>query len=47
MAPTRAPALADCDAFLKTFQAQYPTVTEQPTRDREAQLACYDFPAEH
>ena len=35
------------EAFLKTYQAKYPKATDKLTRDREALLAFYDFPAEH
>ena len=47
MAPTRAEAMAAFDAFLKTYQAKYPKAVEKLTRDRDALLAFYDFPAEH
>jgi transposase-like protein len=47
MAPTRAEAVAAFDSFLKTYGAKYPKATEKLTRDRDALLAFYDFPAEH
>lgn len=47
MAPTRAAAISAFDTFLKTYGAKYPKATEKLTRDREALLAFYDFPAEH
>ena len=47
MAPTRAAAISAFDAFLKTYGAKYPKAAEKLTREREALLAFYDFPAEH
>ncbi len=47
MAPTRAQAKSAFEAFLKTYGAKYPKATEKLTRDRDALLAFYDFPAEH
>lgn len=47
MAPTRAQAITAFDAFLKAYGAKYPKATEKLTRDRDALLAFYDFPAEH
>lgn len=47
MAPTRAQAMRAFDIFLKIYAAKYPKATEKLTRDREALLAFYDFPAEH
>lgn len=47
MAPTRAQAIGAFDIFLKTYGAKYPKATEKLTRDRDALLAFYDFPAEH
>jgi transposase-like protein len=47
MAPTRAQAIGAFDIFLKTYAAKYPKATEKLTRDRDALLAFYDFPAEH
>jgi transposase-like protein len=47
MAPTRAKAIVAFEAFLKTYHAKYPKASDKLTRDREALLAFYDFPAEH
>jgi len=47
MAATRAEALAACDAFVETWGAKYDKAVECLTKDREALLAFYDFPAEH
>lgn len=47
MAPTRDQAIVAFDAFLKTYRAKYPKAAQKLTRDREALLAFYDFPAEH
>jgi len=47
MAPTRVQAIGAFDIFLKTYGAKYPKATEKLTRDRDALLAFYDFPAEH
>ena len=35
------------DLFVATYQAKYPKAVECLTKDREALLAFYDFPAEH
>ncbi|WP_300455027.1 IS256 family transposase [Accumulibacter sp.] len=47
MAPTRAQAVVAFEQFLKTYRAKYPKATDKLTRDRDALLAFYDFPAEH
>jgi transposase-like protein len=47
MAPTRAAASSALDTFLNTYGVKYPKAAEKLTRDREALLAFYDFPAEH
>lgn len=47
MAPTRAQAIAAFDHFVKTYGAKYPKATDKLTKDRDALLAFYDFPAEH
>lgn len=47
MAPTRAQAVAAFDRFLKTYRAKYPKAIDKLTRDHDALLAFYDFPAEH
>jgi len=47
MAPTRAQAHKAFDRFVQTYQAKYPKAVACLTKDREALLAFYDFPAEH
>jgi transposase-like protein len=47
MAPTRAQAIAAFDYFEKTYGAKYPKATDKISKDRDALLAFYDFPAEH
>ncbi|EQD75340.1 transposase mutator type, partial [mine drainage metagenome] len=47
MAPTRTAAHRALALFVDTYQAQYPKATDCLTKDREAWLAFYDFPAEH
>jgi transposase-like protein len=47
MADTRKNAEKAFDAFIATYQAKYPKATECLTKDREALLAFYDFPAQH
>ena len=47
MAPTREQAVVAFNHFIKAYGAKYPRVVEKLTRDREALLAFYDFPAEH
>ncbi|MFY9610569.1 MAG: IS256 family transposase [Blastocatellia bacterium] len=47
MAPTRAQALEAFERFVKGYRAKYPGAVEKLTKDREALLAFYDFPAEH
>jgi putative transposase len=47
MAATKAEALVAFDAFVETWGAKYEKVVECLTKDREALLAFYDFPAEH
>ena len=46
-APTRAAAEAAVDVFVEKYGAKYPRAAECLTRDRDALLAFYDFPAEH
>ena len=46
-APTRAGAEAAIDTFAEKYGAKYPRAVECLTKDREALLAFYDFPAEH
>jgi putative transposase len=47
MAASRAEAIIAFEAFLKSYQAKYPKAAEKLTKDRDALLAFYDFPAEH
>jgi putative transposase len=47
MSPTKAEAEKAFDLFLKSWEAKYPKATECLSKDREALLAFYDFPAEH
>lgn len=47
MAPTRTAAHQAFALFLETYQAKYPKATECLSKDREALLGFYDFPAEH
>jgi transposase-like protein len=46
-APTRTAAEMAVDVFVETYGAKYPRAAECLTKDREALLAFYDFPAEH
>ncbi len=46
-APNRASAGAATDAFAEKYRAKYSRAVECLTKDREALLAFYDFPAEH
>ncbi len=47
MAPTRAEAEQAFGHFMETYQAKYPKAVQCLSKDREALLAFYDFPAEH
>lgn len=47
MADTRGHAGEAFDLFIETYEAKYPKATECLSKDREALLAFYDFPAEH
>jgi transposase-like protein len=47
MSPTKAEAEKAFDLFLKSWEAKYPKATECLSKDREALMAFYDFPAEH
>jgi putative transposase len=47
MAPTKAAANEALDLFVNTYQAKYPQAVECLTKDRDALLTFYDFPAEH
>ena len=46
-APTRAAAEAAIDVFVDKDGAKYEKVVARSTKDREALLAFFDFPAEH
>lgn len=46
-ANTKAEANTAFDRFLKTYHVKYPEATECLSKDREALLAFFDFPAEH
>src|SRR3954468_13927701 len=46
-APTRAAAAAAIDIFAQKYGAKYPRAVKCLTKDREALLAFFDFPAEH
>lgn len=47
MAETQADASAASEQFVRTYGAKYPKAVECLTKDREAMLAFFDFPAEH
>jgi transposase-like protein len=47
MAETKTDALVVFDAFVETWGVKYDKAVECLTKDREALLAFYDFPAEH
>jgi putative transposase len=47
MAETKKDALAAFDAFVETWAVKYDKAVECLIKDRNAQLAFYDFPAEH
>jgi transposase-like protein len=47
MAETQAAAITAFDQFVRAYQAKYPKAVECLTKDREAMLAFFDFPAEH
>ena len=47
MAETRKDAEAAFDAFIETYGTKYDKAVECLTKDRDALLAFYDFPAEH
>ncbi len=46
-APTRAAAEAALAVFVAKYGANYPRAAACLTKDREALLTFYDFPAEH
>jgi putative transposase len=47
MAETKKDALVAFDAFVETWSLKYEKAVECLTKDRDALLAFYDFPAEH
>ena len=47
MAETKKDANTAFDAFIETYEVKYDKAAECLTKDREALLAFYDFPAEH
>jgi transposase-like protein len=47
MAETRKDAEAACDAFIAAYSLKYEKAVECVSKDRDALLAFYDFPAEH
>jgi len=47
MAATRREAIVAFDRFVASYGAKYPKAAEKLTKDRDALLAFYDYPAEH
>lgn len=47
MAEAKDDAQTAFERFIKTYNAKYPKAVECLSKDREALLAFYDFPAEH
>jgi len=47
MAETKKDAVAALEAFIETYQIKYERAADCLTKDRDALLAFYDFPAEH
>ena len=47
MAETQKDAVKAFDAFVETYQIKYHRAADCLTKDRDALLAFYDFPAEH
>jgi putative transposase len=47
LAATKADAEIAFDRFIKTYEVKYPKAVECLSKDREAMLAFYNFPAEH
>ena len=47
MAETKKDAVAALEAFVETYQIKYERAADFLTKDRDALLAFYDFPAEH
>jgi putative transposase len=47
MAETKKDAVGALEAFVETYQIKYERAADCLTKDRDALLAFYDFPAEH
>lgn len=47
MAETKKAAVAALEAFVETYGVKYDKAADCLTKDRDALLAFYDFPAEH
>ena len=47
MAETKKDAVAALEAFVETYGVKYDKAADCLTKDRDALLAFYDFPAEH
>ena len=47
MAETKKDAVKAFEAFVQTYQVKYQRAAASLTKDRDALLAFYDFPAEH
>jgi putative transposase len=47
MAPTKVDADKAFDLFVATYEAKYPKATKCLSKDRDALLTFYDFPADH
>ena len=47
MAETKKDAVAALEAFVETYQVKYERAADCLTKDRDALLPFYDFPAEH
>src|SRR5207237_9068668 len=47
MAEAKTDAVTALEAFVETYQVKYKRATDCLTKDRDALLAFYDFPAEH
>lgn len=47
LAKTKNEAQTEFDRFIKTYDAKYPKAIECLSKDRDARLAFYDFPAEY
>ena len=47
MAETKKDAVKAFEAFVETYQVKYQKAADCLSKDRDALLAFYDFPAEH